>query len=257
MVEHRRRQREFINSFSSLYSFLPHLGWMLGGVAGGRLDGNGSLLAEGKRWIWTPGHPVVNPDRLTPHGAVAVDPTCDARAPTYRLVFRILNARWSMVYVNTNRGRGNSILVSNLVSNLCSTIIFLPRSIWEREKDSTQEHGLFNELFISIGSTTLFNIEGKRRDSHLWEKHFLRLSLWRYDQWRDGYIQCLFRRATGKENNCFYLGESLRYIMDRSSLAIFSLAKWKPSWTGFDRERERERERNRGESVSNFSFLVV
>lgn len=49
MVEHRRRQREFINSFSSLYSFLPHLGWMLSGVAGGRLDGNGSLLAEGKR----------------------------------------------------------------------------------------------------------------------------------------------------------------------------------------------------------------
>lgn len=126
---------------------------------------------------------------------------------------------------------------------------YLFTSIWEREKDSTQEHGLFNELFISIGSTTLFNIEGKKRDSHLWEKHFLRLSLWRYDQWRDGYIQCLFRRATGKENNCFYLGESLRYIMDRSSLAILSLAKWKPSWTSFDR-RERERENEIGENLS-------
>lgn len=52
--------REFINSFSSLYSFLPHLRWKLGGVARGRLDENGSLLAEGKRWIWTPGYPVVN-----------------------------------------------------------------------------------------------------------------------------------------------------------------------------------------------------
>lgn len=166
MVEHRRRQREFINSFSSLYSFLPHLGWMLGGVAGGRLDGNGSLLAEGKRWIWTPGHPVVNPDRLTPHGAVAVDPTCDARAPTYRLVFRILNARWSMVYVNTKRGRGNSILVSNLVRRLS---FYLGRFERERKIPRKSMVYLTNYLFRLVRQ--LYSISREKEEIRIFEKN--------------------------------------------------------------------------------------
>lgn len=139
---------------------------MLGGVAGGRLDGNGSLLAEGKRWIWTPGHPVVNPDRLTPHGAVAVDPTCDARAPTYRLVFRILNARWSMVYVNTKRGHGNSILVSNLVRRLS---FYLGRFERERKIPRKSMVYLTNYLFRLVRQ--LYSISREKEEIRIFEKN--------------------------------------------------------------------------------------